>query len=107
MDNHIFKPGDMAEIVNGVPRKTQGSCIGKTCIVESHPYHHFVLRITVVDITVAVPGILRADVRCLKYIPPDEWPESVFKVRELVLVEKDNGSKHERPSKRREPATTE
>ncbi len=60
-----------------------------------------------VDITISVPGILRADIQCLKYVPPENWPESVFKVRELVLVEKNNGTKRERPTKQRELETTE
>ena len=108
MDNHIFKPGDMALITNGrrsVPK--QVNCIGLTCIVESHPYTHPGFPITTVNITVGAPGIKRADVQCLKYIPPDEWPKSEFKARELILMEKNNGTKRERPSKRQELETTE
>ena len=107
MDNHIFKPGDMAEVIAGAPFGRQVDCRGLYCLVESHPYTHPNYPIIAVDITISVPGILRADIQCLKYIPPEEWPESVFKVHELVLVEKDNGTKRERPSKRRELETTE
>ena len=107
MDNHTFKPGDMAEVVAGKPFGEQIDCRGLTCIVESHPYPHPSYPIITVDITISVPKIHRADIRCLKYIPPNEWPEAVFKERKLVLVEKNNGTKRDRPSKQRELETTE
>jgi len=100
---HIFKPGDMALIVAGVPIHKQLECRGLFCIVESHPYAHPDYPITAVDITIAVQGIERADVQCLKYVPPDEWPESVFKQRELVRVEgASHGNQHSKSNIRRE-----
>ncbi len=78
---HVFKPGDMALISHCV----QTACNGLQCIVESYPYSHPTLDMPVVDITVSVPSITRSDIRCLKYIPPEEWPE-VFTVSKPVEV---------------------
>ncbi len=107
MDSHIFKPGDMALITGGKPSvPKQANCLGLTCIVESHPYLHPDFPITAVNITIGVPGIERADVRCLKYIPPDEWPESKYKVRELVRVEgASHGTQEHSTPKQRELET--
>ena len=82
---HVFKPGDMAIIVRGRPSEKQLDCVGLTCIVESYSYMDPILAITIVDISVAAPGIVHADIRCLKYIPPDEWPE-VFTASKPVEV---------------------
>ena len=106
---HSFKPGDMAEIREGVVPKT---IVGMPCIVETLPYTHTVFRydgspyeISCVDITVGHPNITKANVLCLKYIPPEEWPKSEFKQRELVRVE---GAQHGPHTKdRREVTTTE
>lgn len=103
---HIFKPGDMARLVNAL---TVPEAEGMYCIVESHPYvlplpHR---TITVVEITIGHPSLKRANVNCLKYVPPDEWPESKYKVRELVRVEgAQDDSTHDTKDKR-ELETTE
>ena len=106
MSRHIFRPGDMAIIINCIAAPI---VIGLHCIVESeeHTLKLIFRNITAVDITVAHPFIKKANITCLQFVPPEEWPESVFKVRELVLVEKDNGIKRERPTKQRELETTE
>jgi len=107
---HVFKPGDMAIVITCI---NCPEAVGLYCIVESHPYEMGLPTryITIVDITVGHPTLKFANITCLKYVPPEEWPESKYKQRELVRVE---GAPHEHdqhrqghPEKRREPATTE
>ena len=67
--------------------------VGLYCIVESHPYqlgppwNEKWGPLSVVDITIALPKCAFAAIDCLQYVPPKEWPESEYKVRELVRVE--------------------
>ncbi len=105
---HIFKPGDMALITvcASDPR-----AVGMVCIVETHPYEQMMRRpdkttysIVCVDITIGHPTLKAANIDCLQYIPPEEWPKSEYKQRKLVRVE---GAPNESDTKRREPATTE
>ncbi len=101
---HTFKPGDMAKLINAL---TVPEAEGMYCIVESNEYELVMPHrtIIVVEITIGHPSVKRANVNCLKYIPPEEWPESEFKQRELVRAE---GVPHEsNTAKRREPATAE
>lgn len=87
MATHIFKPGDMAVITACA---IDPSVIGMQCIVESNEYAQKICRpggsiytIIAVDITIPHPTIKVANVLCIRYLPPEEWPESVFKEREL------------------------
>lgn len=88
MATHIFKAGDMAVIIACA---IDPSVIGMQCIVESSEYAQQIRRpngditnIIAVDVTVPHPTIKYANVLCLRYLPPEEWPKSVFRERELL-----------------------
>lgn len=87
---HVWAPGDMAQVIKGCSYKGTTEALGMYCIVESYVYQQDgydgdgnKVTLNVVDITIALPDINRADTQCLKYIPPDEWPE-VFRASKPV-----------------------
>lgn len=87
MDRHVFKPGDMAVITSC---QIDPRVVGMYCLVDSHPYPQpvrspkgVIRNISCVNVTIGHPTIKHANVLCLQYVPPEEWPESVFKEREL------------------------